>query len=79
MRTILLIIVIIVLAFVGYTYVYKGEPVPQDAAQARQQVDSAAKAAGAAATDATQKAGAAIQEGADKLKEGSPNGTKPAQ
>jgi hypothetical protein len=81
MRAILALIVLVVLAFVGYEYVYKHNPPPQSVDQATQQARQAAGEAATAAREAAQsaqqalgpaaqQAGQALQQGAEKLKEG---------
>src|SRR5689334_2846221 len=65
-----MLIVVIVLAFVGYEYVYKGSPPPQSVDQATQQARQAAQSAQQALGPAGQQAGQALQQGAEKLKEG---------
>jgi Skp family chaperone for outer membrane proteins len=81
MRAIFALIVIIVLAFIGYEYVYKGNPAPRSVDQAVQQArDAANEAADAARTaaqsarqqlgPAAQQAEQALQQGAEKLKQG---------
>ena len=81
MRAILMLTVVVVLAFVGYEYVYKGNPPPQSVDQATQQARQAAGEAATAAREAAQsaqqalgpagqQAGQALQQGAEKLKEG---------
>ena len=74
MRAILTLLVLVVLAFVGYEYVYKGNPPPKSVDEAVQQARQAGGEAADAARNATQAAqqaaGPAIQQGAEKLKEG---------
>lgn len=81
MQAILVIVVVVVLAFLGYEYVYKGEAPPptaeqavqrardaasEAAAKAREAVSAAAQAVGPAAEQATE----ALRQGADQVRQG---------
>jgi cytoskeletal protein RodZ len=81
MPALLVIIVLGVLAFIGYQYVYKQEQPPQTVEQATQQAKEAAgeavskarealTAAGQALGPAAEQAGEAVRQGAEQLRQG---------